>query len=109
MKIVYHGPNTIYNFKHFSLDSLRSKLKQTSPALFELFLSLSRKRIVNSGDCADSIPEGQSDDDTRAISSLLVVLKNRSAKVLGIQLFIGMMLVGRTTSRRVRQGVITQY
>ena len=92
---VYHGPNKICHFEEFSLESVRSDLKHNAPSLYQLFTSLSRSTAV--GDQHNS-----EDDDMKAITSLSVLLKSRSVKVLGLQLLIGMMLVGRATSRRVR-------
>ena len=48
------------------------------------------------------ISQAECQDDMKAITALSVVLKSQSVKVLGLQLLIGMMLVGRATSRRVR-------
>ena len=50
-----------------------------------------------------TLDEDPSRDDIKAITSLSVALKSRSTKVLGLQLLIGMMLVGRATNRRVRE------
>ena len=95
---VYHGPNKISHFNEFSLESVRSELKQNAPSLYQLFTALSRNTAV--GDQHNS--EDECHDDMKAITSLSVLLKSRSVKVLGLQLLIGMMLVGRATSRRVK-------
>ena len=92
---MYHGPNTIDHFSAFSLESIRAEIKQTAPALFQLFTTLSHSAVT--GDDVQS-----SDINMKAITSLSVLLRNRSAKALGLQLLIGMMLVARATSRRVR-------
>ena len=90
---MYHGPNTIHHFSEFSLDSIRAEIKETAPALFQLFTTLSLTAPTGDDD--------QSRDDTKAITSLSVLLRNRSAKALGLQLLIGMMLVARATNCRV--------
>ena len=97
---MYHGPNTIDHFSEFSLDSIRAEIKHTAPALFQLFTTLSHS--VMTGDPSQYSNDDQSCDDTKAITSLSILLRSRSAKALGLQLLIGMMLVGRATSRRVR-------
>ena len=45
--------------------------------------------------------DDQSGDDTKAITSLSVLLRNHSMKALGLQLLISMMLVARGTNHRV--------
>lgn len=95
-----HGPNTIEHFKEFSLDTVSAEIKQNAPALYQLFQALCRN--ISMGDSRD---EDHSQDDTKAVTSLSVVLKSRSSKVLGLQLLIGMMLVGRATNRRVRETI----
>ena len=95
---VCHGPNTIEHFKEFSLDTVSAEIKQNAPALYQLFQALCHN--ISMG---DSREEDRSQDDIKAVTSLSVVLKSRSPKVLGLQLLIGMMLVGRATNRRVRE------
>ena len=75
-----------------SLDSIRAEIKETAPLLFHLFTTLSLTTPTGDDD--------QSGDDTKAITSS-VLLRNHSAKALGLQLLIGMMLVPRATNRRV--------
>ena len=94
---VCHGPNSI-EYKKFSLDTVSAEIKQNAPALYQLFQAL-----CNNITMGDSRDEGHSRDDTKAVTSLSVVLKSRSSKVLGFQLLIGMMLVGRATNCRVRE------
>ena len=100
---VYHGPNTITHFNEFSLDAIASEIKQNAPALFQLFQSLSHNITTDSSESGSQGAGMSSNDDTKAVTALCVILKRRSVKVLGLQLLIGMMLVGRATSRRVRQ------
>ena len=90
---VYHGPNNITHFEEFSLDTISTEIKQNAPALFQLFRALCHNITVD---------EDPTCDDTKLITSLSVALKSRSTKVLGLQLLVGMMLVGRATNRRVR-------
>ena len=94
---VYHGPNTITHFNEFSLDTISAEIKQNAPALFQLFRALCHNITVT-----DSRTDEDHTHDTKAITSLSVALKSRSTKVLGLQLLVGMMLVGRATNRRVR-------
>ena len=96
---VYHGPNTITHFNEFSLDTISAEIKQNAPALFQLFRALCHNITI--GDLTTD--EDHTHDDIKAITSLSVALKSRSTKVLGLQLLIGMMLVGRATNRRVRE------
>ena len=96
---VYHGPNTILHFKEFSLDTITAEIKQNAPALFKLFQALCHNVTADEF----TLDEDPSRDDIKAITSLSVALKSRSTKVLGLQLLIGMMLVGRATNRRVRE------
>ena len=87
---VYHGPNTIGHFSEFSLERIRSEIKQTAPALFQLFTTLSHNVVT--GDPSQCSNDDQSGDDTKVITSLSVLLRSHSARVLGLQLLIGMML-----------------
>ena len=89
---VYHSPNNITHFEEFSLDTISAEIKQNAPALFQMFRALCHNVTVDEDPC----------DDTKLITSLSVALKSRSTKVLGLQLLVGMMLVGRATNRRVR-------
>ena len=97
---VCHGPNSIEHFKEFSMDTVSAEIKQNAPALYQLFQALCHNITMGESDSRD---EDHSQDDTKAVTSLSVVLKSRSSKVLGFQLLIGMMLVGRATNRRVRE------
>lgn len=95
---VYHGPNTITHFKEFSVDIISAEIKQNAPALFQLFRALCHNIAIR-----DLTDEDHKEEDIKPITSLSIALKSRSAKVLGLQLLIGMMLVGRATNRRVRE------
>lgn len=53
---MYDGPNTIDHFSAFSLESIRAEIKQTAPALFQLFTTLSHSAVTGDDD--------QSGDDT---------------------------------------------
>ena len=72
---VYHGPNTITHFNEFSLSA---EIKQNAPTLFQLFRALYHN-ITISDLMTD---EDHTHDDKKAITSLSVVLKSRSTKVL---------------------------
>ena len=69
---VYHGPNKISHFNEFSLESVRSELKQNAPSLYQLFTALSRNTAV--GDQHNS--EDECHDDMKAITPLSVLLKS---------------------------------
>lgn len=97
---VYHGPNTIMHFNEFSLDTISAEIKQNAPALLQLFRALCHNVNITVTDLRTD--EDHAHDDTKAFASLSVALKSRSTKVLGLQLLVGMMLVGRATNRRVR-------
>ena len=98
---VYHGPSTISHFSEFSLEKIRSEIEESAPALFQLLKTLSSQ--CDSSATSDPLQSSSDDqNDIKVITSLSVHLRSRSAKVLGIQLLIGMMLVGRGTGRGVR-------
>ena len=107
---VFHGPNTISHFEEFSLDKIRSEMKENAPLLFQLFNGLSRSDgNEDSPDSPQGTSDNQGDGDLKALTSVSVMLKSRSPRLLGLQLLIGMMLVGRATSRRVRQYIVPQF
>ena len=82
-------------------------MKENAPALFQLFNVLSRSD--GNEDSPQGTSDNQGDGDMKALTSLSVMLKSRSPRLLGLQLLIGMMIVGRATSRRVRQYIVPQF
>lgn len=98
---VAHGPDTHKHLESFSMDTVIAELQANVPDLYSLFMAL--------GDVERNRRE---DDDTtplekiRATAALCTLLKARSAKVKGIQLLLGFMLVARSTNRQVTWGTM---
>ena len=83
---VYHGPNTIDNFEHFSIDTMK-EYEQYAPELFKLLTEI--------GDCSEG------DTDVKVVTAMSAIVKLRSRKALGLQLLTSFMLLSRGTSRQV--------
>ena len=92
---VYHGPNSIEHFESFSVDQLFEELRERAPDVFSLFSALARV------DHHDENQDSSHLTQLRVLTSLCTLLKERSTKVLGIQLLITFMLVARATSKQV--------
>ena len=84
---VYHGPNTIDNFEHFSIDTITKEYEQYAPELFKLLTEI--------GDCSEG------DTDVKVVTAMSAIVKLRSRKALGLQLLTSFMLLSRGTSRQV--------
>ena len=90
----YHGPDTIEHLKSFSLNAISAEFSANAPDVVELIHQL--------GNC--SRHEGHEDDEhsrpatLKSITALSTLLKCRSVKVLGLQLFLSIMLI---TNKRV--------
>ena len=84
---VYHGPNTIDNFKHFSIDTITKEYEQYAPELFKLLTEI--------GDCSEG------DTDVKVVTAMSTIGKLCSRKALGLQLLTSFMLLSRGTSRQV--------
>ena len=97
--IVYSGPSTIKHFQSFSVQGVISELKRHAPDVYKLIAALGTTHTLDS--------EGEDREtrlsDLRCVTSLCAMLKNRSMKVLGIQLLITFMLIARATSKQVRE------
>jgi hypothetical protein len=84
---VYHGPNTIDNFNHFSIDTIIKEYEQYAPHLFKLLSEI--------GDSCEG------DTDVKVVTAMSAIVKLRSRKALGLQLLTSFMLLSRGTSRQV--------
>ena len=94
--ILIHGPDTVEGFESFSIDAVISEVKQCSPDLLSLFNRLGDVRQNVPDDCDDLAAE-----EIKAFIALCTLLNAKSRKVKGMQLFMGMMLTARATSRQV--------
>ena len=84
---VYHGPNTIDNFEHFSIDKITKEFEQYAPDVFKLLTEI--------GDSTEG------DVDVKVVTAMTVLVKLHSRKALGLQLLTSFMLLSRGTSRQV--------
>ena len=87
----YHGPDSITHFESFSFDVIVDEFQQLAPNLYELFKSL-----------GGGVSTDNDVTEVRVATSLSILLKCRSAKVLGVQLLLTLMLLARATSRQVK-------
>ena len=107
--LAYHGPDTIAHLQGFSIDSIIEEFTTKAPDVMDLIRQL--------GNCGRF--EGTDSDDEkvraatlRTATSLCAILKCRSTKVLGLQLFLSIMLIVRAAHKQVwilknKRGVIT--
>ena len=97
--IVYSGPSTIERFQSFSVQGAISELKRLAPDVYKLMATIGTTCTLDS--------EGEDREtrlsELRCVTSLCALLKNRSTKVLGIQLLVTFMLIARATSKQVRE------
>lgn len=94
--LCYHGPDSIGHLEHFSLDTLIEECKVNAPDVLDLIKTL--------GNCSrhdDESDEHLQIATLRSTMALCTLLKCRSVKVLGLQLFITIMLIARATSKQV--------
>ena len=96
---IFHGPNNIENFENFSLNIGIEKLRKHAPDVLSLFSALAR--IDHHDEEQDTARLSQ----VRVVTALCTLLKGRSTKVLGVQLFITFMLVARAISKQVRYSI----
>lgn len=92
---VYSGPNSLQRFQVFSIDSVIAELKTHAPDLYKLIVGLGSTRTIEEG-------EVSSLSELRAATSMCILLKNRSMRVLGVQLLLTYMLIARATSKQVQ-------
>ena len=99
---VYHGPNTVENFHNFSIESVISELQKHAPDVFQLLQQLGK-----TGD-HDS-EEGHMVQDLRSLTAIIALLKNRSVRVLGVQLLLTFTLIARATNKQVNMNYSIMY
>ena len=91
----YHGPNTIAHFNDFSIDHLIKEFKEHAPDVWQLVNLLGDTERFSENDDLLSVAQ------QRTTSIMCSLLKCRSQKTVGLQLLISLMLIARSTSRRV--------
>ena len=79
-----HGPDNIHHFDTFSIDNIIDEVQKCAPNLSHLFKSLGK-----------SSPSESELEEVRVATSLSILMKSRSVKVLGLQLLLTMMPVGK--------------
>lgn len=89
----HHGPDTIVHFESFSVQTVIDEMLRFAPNLYGLLKSLGARASITN--------DGTQLEDVKVAMSLSILLKCRSVRVLGIQLFITLMLLARSTSRQV--------
>ena len=88
------GPTTLEGFHHHDLQSIITELQGRAPDLYHLCMTI--------GDTKRNQKEDEvTTEEIKVMSSLCCLLNARSARMKGIQLLMGMMLVARGTSRQV--------
>ena len=90
---VYHGPNTVENFHNFSIESVISELRNHAPDVFQLLQLL--------GKISDQESEGCTFHNLRPLTAIIALLKNRSVRLLGVQLLLTFTLIARATNKQV--------
>ena len=88
---VYSGPNSVQRFQVFSIDS---ELKTHPSDLCKLNVALGSTCTIEG--------EVASLSELRAATSMCILFKNRSMRVLGVQLLLTYMLIARATSKQVQ-------
>ena len=95
-KSTFHGPDTVDHFQRFSLDAVIAELHTYAPDVGNLFQKLAKGDRFNEDDELSRVVQ------MRSTTAVCTLLKGRSVKVLGIQLLLSFMLIGRATSKQVR-------
>ena len=95
--LVHSGPSSVERFKSFSIQNVIAELKRHTPDVYNLIAALGTTHTRPRDD------QGTNVSDLRSLTSLCTLLKNRSMKVLGIQLLLTFMLIARATSKQVRK------
>ena len=93
---IFHGPNSIDHFNHFSLDEVIREMRTSAPDVISLLSTLKIGRSDRHDDQHTRLLT-----QLRVMSSLCTLLKGRSIKVLGLQLLLTFMLLARATSKQV--------
>ena len=96
-----HSPNTVENFHNFSIESVISELQKHTPDVFQLLQQL--------GATSDHESEGHTVHDLRPLMAIIALLKNRSVRVLGVQLLLTFTLIARATNKQVNNNVMYMY
>ena len=93
----YHGPDTLAHFNNFSLVGFMNEFRLRAPELWKLFTTIAQTELHSLG----------GEEDTTVVS-LCTLLKDRSKRVLGLELLISFMLIARATRREVDHWVCIQ-
>ena len=95
--LAHHGPDTITHLQGFSLDSIIEEFSVNAPDVLDLVRKL--------GNCSRLGDDGNEEHLNIATlpsaTALCTLLKCRSVKVLGLQLFLSIMLVAQATHKQV--------
>lgn len=93
--VVTQGPATLAAFYSLDLHSIIAELRTRAPDLYHLCMTIGD---VNRNQKKEEVTT----EEIKAVSSMCSLLNARSARMKGLQLLMGMMLVARGTSRQVR-------
>ena len=102
--VIYHGPDTVPHFSEFSIEKLIDKCQQTAPDVLELMRNLGTRESSHSADVDTEQVEGHIDG--KLVMALCTLMKNRSKKVLGVQLLVSFMLVATSSSTQVTSNTL---
>lgn len=94
----YHGPDTVGHLESFSLDECIAEFRVHAPDVVDLIGKLGNCSRHDDGEDGD---EHSHIATLRLTTVLCTLLKCRSVKVLGLQLFLSIMLIARSTSKQV--------
>ena len=86
--LLLQGPDTLESIHHLAIDAVIAEIKQLAPDLHHLF---NRLGDVRRNDLAV--------EEIKALRALCTLINAKSRMMKGLQLFMGMMLVARGTSR----------
>ena len=98
---VYHGPNTLKNFHNFSIESVISELQNHAPDVFQLL------QLV--GKISDQECDGRILHNLRPLTAMIALLKNRSVRLLGVQLLLTFTLIARATNKQVNMLLVCKH
>ncbi len=97
-RLCYHGPDTIEHLESFSLDAIIIEFSATAPDVMELVRQLGNCSRHDNSDAGDELSRIAT---LRSTMALCTLVKCRSVKVLGLQLFLAIMLIARATNKQV--------
>lgn len=92
--VVTEGPTSLEAFRQLDLHAIITELQTRAPDLYHLFMTLGDTKRNQKKDEVTT-------EEIKAISAMCSTLNVRSARIKGLQLLMGMMLVARGTSRQV--------